>query len=180
MDDLEEMLSKDNPQLGKAVAEYLRATDHVYELCMAKSVSPDYHDAWAKFRRTFFVLKKMISLQETLKVHIVLGITIVFSYPNSNFPHLEHIPEYFKWYGRTFRHTSGEIIETVHSKLKKLEQKHQLHVKTSLGTYYHKQRLLKSICLWNFKVLGQIPEMEATPNGPEVNGAAEALHDHSY
>ena len=65
------MLSKDNPQVGKAVAEYLRATDHVYELCMAKSVSPDYHDAWEKFRRTFFVLKKMISLQETISLYYI-------------------------------------------------------------------------------------------------------------
>ena len=90
------------------------------------------------------------------------------------------MPSYFRWYGRTFRYTSGEIVETVHSKLKKMEQKHQLHVKTSLGTIYHKQRLRKSICLWNFKVLGQIPEMEANPNGPEVIGAAEAESEYPH
>ena len=94
--------------------------------------------------------------------------------------YLDHIPDYFKWYGRTFRHTTGEIIETVHSKLKTLEQKHQLRVKTSVGTIYHKQRLRKSICLWNFKVLGPIQELETTPTGPEVIGAAVALLDHSY
>ena len=182
LDDLELKLSRKSPQLGKAVAEYLRATNRVYELCMAETVSSDYPDVWKVFRRTFFKLRRMISLPFTLKLHVILGITfllnlvscVTFSF------NLDHIPDYFKWYGRTFRHTTGEIIETVHSKLKTLEQKHQLRVKTSLGTIYHKERLRKSICLWNFKVLGPIQELETTPTGPEVIGAAVALLDHSY
>ena len=40
--------------------------------------------------------------------------------------------------------------------------------------------LLKSICLWTFRVLGEYKGKETNPRRPEVIGAAAALHDHSY
>ena len=72
MEDLEQMLP---PQYGKPAAEFLRATSHAYELCMAKAV-PSADSAktiFDEFRRTFLVLKNLLSLPATLKVHIISG-----------------------------------------------------------------------------------------------------------
>ena len=84
--------------------------------------------------------------------------------------------------GRTFRHTSGEYVETTHSKLRKMEEKSNMQVKkAALGSATHLDRLLCSTCLWNFKILGKVKEKKTTPIGSEVIGAAAAaLHDHSY
>lgn len=70
--DLEQMLPL---EYGKPAAEFLRATSHVYELCMAKVV-PSVNSAkpiFNEFRRTFLVMKNLVSLSETLKVHITSG-----------------------------------------------------------------------------------------------------------
>ena len=83
--------------------------------------------------------------------------------------------------GRTFQHTSGEYVETTQSKLRKMEEKSNLQVrKAALGTATHKDRLLRSTCLWNYRVLGDLKGKETNPQRPEVIGAAAALHDHSY
>ena len=76
LDDLEQMLP---PDFGKPVADYLRAISHVYELCMAEAVSGEEEVAkvWATFRKTFNVLKVLLDLRATLKIHIILGITIL-------------------------------------------------------------------------------------------------------
>ena len=74
LSDLEEMLPE---KYAKPVVEYLRATRHVYELCMARHVAPDFHRQFDEFRRTFLVLNSLISLPWTLKCHVILGIYII-------------------------------------------------------------------------------------------------------
>ena len=74
---LEEMLPV---EYAKPVVEYLRATRKIYELCMARHVAPDYHLHFEEFRKAFLVLRKLIKLPWTLKVHCILGIYFYFEY----------------------------------------------------------------------------------------------------
>ena len=75
--DLELMLPD---EYAKPVVEYLRATRKIYELCMARHVAPDYHLHFEEFRKAFLVLRKLIKLPWTLKVHCILGIYFCFEY----------------------------------------------------------------------------------------------------
>ena len=182
LDDLEQMLP---PEYGKPATEFLRATSQAYELCMAKNVpSPDStKPIFDEFRRTFLVLKNLLSLSATLKVHIISGewSSIKLHINNTFFLFVDHTQEYFRMTGRTFRHTSGEYVETTHSKLRKMEEKSNLQVrKEAHGSSTHLDRLLRSTCLWNYRVLGKEKGKKTNPQRPEVIGAAAALHDHSY
>ena len=67
-------------EYAKPVVEYLRATRKIYELCMARHVAPDYHLHFEEFRQAFLVLRKLIKLPWTLKVHCILGIYFYFEY----------------------------------------------------------------------------------------------------
>ena len=122
-------------EYAKPVVEYLRATRKVYELCMARHVTSDYHLHFEEFRRTFLVLRKLIGLQWTLKVHCIL----------------DHFEEYFELCGVTFRYTSGEVIESMHHNLRMMMENHNLRITDHLGSKIHEDWLLKTICLWNFK-----------------------------
>ena len=52
------------------------------------------------------------------------------------------------------RHSSDEYIEDVHCRLRRMEVRHNLHISyRTLGSNVHKERSLKSICLWNFHIL---------------------------
>ena len=69
LDDLEQMLPQ---KFAKPVCDYLRITRKVYELSMAKDVSPDYHKHFMEFKRAFLVLHKLIKLQWTVKVLMMI------------------------------------------------------------------------------------------------------------
>ena len=73
LDDLEKMLPD---EYAKPVCDYLRITRKVYELSMAKEVSPDYHKHFVEFKRSFLVLNKLIKLPWTVKVLKISLITI--------------------------------------------------------------------------------------------------------
>ena len=77
----------------------------------------------------------MVKLPWTLKQHIIL----------------EHLGEYFSLHRVTLRATSGKYIESVHSSSRRLEEIHNLHLETKIGTKAHMNRLLWSSCLLNLK-----------------------------
>ena len=64
---------------------------------------------------------------------------------------LDHFEEYFELCGVTFRYTSGEVIESMHHNLRMMMENHNLRITDHLGSKIHEDRLLKTICLWNFK-----------------------------
>ena len=158
---------------AKPVVEYLRATRHVYELCMARHVAPDFHRQFDEFRRTFLVLNSLISLPWTLKCHVILGIYIINILFLINWFILDHFEEYFKLTGVTFRYTTGEFIESMHHRLRMMMEKHNLHITSkSLGTKLLETKLLKTICLWNFLNLDRQIGNKPVPRSVEAIAGA--------
>ena len=149
--DLEQMLPE---EFAKPVCDYLRATRKVYELCMANEVSSDYPEYFKEFKRSFLVLHKLIKLQWTLKVIRILSLTLKLLKVIKVHIVADYYPEYFKLCGTTFRYTSDEYVEAVHCRLSRMEVRHNIHISSKgLGSTIHKKRSLRSICLWNWRIL---------------------------
>ena len=51
----------------------------------------------------------------------------------------------------THVHFDGEVIESMHHSLRQMMENHNLKITVSLGYRIHQDRLLKTICLWNYK-----------------------------
>ena len=125
----------DNDNVASPVVDYMRALRDLYHVCVAKDLDSNFAKHIQEYRLRFTTLFKMVKLPWTLKQHIIL----------------EHLGEYFSLHRVTLRATSGEYIESVHSSLRRLEEIHNLHTETKIGTKAHMNRLLKSSCLFNFK-----------------------------
>lgn len=91
---------------------------------------------------------------------------------------LEHIAEYFKKCDATLSETSDEFVESVHHDLKRMEENHNVCIRTRklFGSPTHKRKILESICTYNYKNLGfYMSDAEVTqatrttPPGPDMN-----------
>lgn len=103
---------------------------------------------------------------------------------------VDHISQYFKKCNSTFSETSDEFVETVHHVLKEMENDHNIAVrkKNLLGSSIHLERLLTSICLFNYRNLGfslknvdDIPPPRIhPPPGPDMNSENWHSSFHDY
>ena len=59
--------------IGEAVYQYLKVTLEVYLLCTKPEVDPAYPKVLQQFKQKFLVVKKLLKVKLTLKLHVCIG-----------------------------------------------------------------------------------------------------------
>ena len=59
--------------VGEAVYQYLKVTLEVYLLCTKPEVDPAYPKVLQQFKQKFLVVKKLLKVKLTLKLHVCIG-----------------------------------------------------------------------------------------------------------
>ena len=59
--------------IGEAVYQYLKVTLQAYTLCTKPEVDPDYPKVLQQFKQKFLVVKKLLKVKLTLKLHVCIG-----------------------------------------------------------------------------------------------------------
>ena len=72
-DVLQELRTILGGQIGDAVYDYLKATWEVYLMCMQTTIDPNYSNIIKKFKKKFLVVRKVLKVGWTLKIHCILG-----------------------------------------------------------------------------------------------------------
>ena len=96
------------------------------------------------FEQNFYFLYEHFKMNMTLKIHIII----------------HHYAHYFEKMGKIFRDTNCESVETVHSSVKKHEEKKGFVTKRKLGTTHHVKRAHQSISSFNALKMGSTPPRE--------------------
>ena len=73
-DVLQELRTILGGQIGEAVYQYLKATWNVYLMCMQNTIDPNYCNIIKQFKKKFLVIRKVLKVSWTLKIHCVLGV----------------------------------------------------------------------------------------------------------
>ena len=60
--------------IGEAVYQYLKATWNVYIMCMKTEIDPNYCKIIKQFKEKFLVVRKVLKVSWTLKIHCILGV----------------------------------------------------------------------------------------------------------
>ena len=130
------------PFEAEAFIRYFKSIKELHQVCITSKFNQfDYKSVLFDFEQNFYFLYEHFNLNMTLKIHI-----IVHRY--------EH---HFKNMGENFKETNGESVETVHSSIKKHEEKKGFVNKIKLGTTHHLKRAHQSISSFNALKMGSTP-----------------------
>ena len=126
--------------VSEAVVDYLKATWDVYLVSMKKDFDEHHAQVFKRFQEKFLLVRKILKVSETVKVHCVV----------------KHMSQYMENCRTTFAWTSDEFIESLHSKLRKFQEKHNLAIrkKRKFGSPLHLKRLMSTIANFNYENLG--------------------------
>ena len=155
LEELETML----PSEENIFVTYLRSIRELHKVCITSNFSLDEAEvALFNFEQNFYTLYQLFQLNMTLKIHVII----------------HHYLWYFEKTGKNFKETNGEFTETVHSSIKKWEQKKNFHVKRRLGSDHHLLRSFQSISSFNAVRMGSTPNKEMGKRRKTISESSES------